>query len=56
MGRKVRRIVFWKVVCKKWAKKISGKDQLNSWVNNLKENFVKNSLENSLNKFNEKIE
>ena len=33
---------------------MSGKDWLNSWVTNLKEKFVENSLENSLNKFNGK--
>ena len=34
---------------------MSGKERLNSWVNNLKENFVEDSLENTLKKFNRKI-
>ena len=33
------------------GEKMSGKDWLNSWVSDLKDNFVEKSLENSLNKF-----
>ena len=34
---------------------MSGKDWLNSWVKNVKENFVEKYLKNSLNKYNGKI-
>ena len=36
----IRRINLLKIVCKKRGKTMSGKYGLNSWVNNLKENWV----------------